>query len=381
LTATHTFCYDIDVGFVTGIVTGNETGNGDQIARAGGCMSGNQRITIADIARMAGVSKQTVSRVINDKPDVAPQTRERIKVIIKSMGYSPDPIARSMKGSTHTLGCITPNLSDFNFSSIVQAAQTEARSHGFLIFSGSAPSEIDVLPLMNEMMARRVDGFLVINPRDDLRYRHFLPLIEAKVPVVYIKNSPHDEPVSAVCMDDFSGGLMATQYLASLGHTSIVTILGPENEECTRDRLGGYRKGLGGAGLQEDQRLIIQGDWTAESGKMAVKKLLDYQVDFTAIFAQNDRMALGAMQILREKGLRIPEDISVIGYDDLPLTAYFTPPLTTIRQPIKKFGQIGAQLLIETINKPGFKPKVVRLDPQLVIRQTCAPFQQKPYPK
>lgn len=340
-------------------------------------MAGNKHITIADVARKAGVSKQTVSRVINDKPDVAPQTRERIKAIIKSMGYSPDPIARSMKGSTHTLGCITPNLSDYNFSSIVQAAQTEASRNGFLIFTGSAPSEIDVLPLLNEMMGRRVDGFLVINPRDDHRYRHLLPLIDAKVPIVYIKNSPIEELVSAVCLDDFTGGLIATQYLVSLGHTSIVIILGPENEECSRDRLAGYRKGLSDAGLQEDQRLILQGDWSAESGKSTVKKLLDYQVSFSAIFAQNDRMALGAMRALRDKGLRIPEDVSVIGYDDLPLTAYFDPPLTTIRQPIEKFGQIGAQLLIETINKPGIEPKVVRLDPQLVVRETCAPLKSK----
>jgi LacI family transcriptional regulator len=257
-------------------------------------MAGNKRITIADVARKAGVSKQTVSRVINDKPDVAQQTREHIKAIIKSMGYSPDPIARSMKGSTHTLGCITPNLSDFNFSSIVQAAQTEARSNGFLDFSRVAPHQrLMYCPLLNEMMARRVDGFLVINPRNDQRYRHFLPLIEAKVPIVYIKNSPKEEPVSAVCLDDFTGGLIATQYLVSLGHTSIVTILGPENEECTLDRLAGYQKGLSDAALQYDQRLILQGDWTAESGKSAVKKLLDYQVSFTAIFAQNDRMALG----------------------------------------------------------------------------------------
>jgi LacI family transcriptional regulator len=340
-------------------------------------MAGNKRITISDVARKAGVSKQTVSRVINDKPDVAPQTRELIKAIIKSMGYSPDPIARSMKGSTHTLGCITPNLSDYNFSLIVQAAQTEARSNGFLFFTGSAPSEIDVLPLLNEMMGRRVDGFLVINPRDDHRYRHFLPLIEAKVPIVYIKNNPLAEPVSAVCLDDITGGLLATQYLVSLGHTSIVTILGPANEECTRDRLAGYQKGLSDAALIFDQRLILQGDWTPESGKVAVNKLLDYQVHFSAIFAQNDRMALGAIRALREKGLHIPGDVSVIGYDDLPLTAYFDPPLTTIKQPIEKFGQIGAQLLIEAINKPGIEPKVVRLDPQLVIRETCAPLQLK----
>jgi len=133
-----------------------------------------KRVTIIDVAEEAGVSKQTVSRVINDRPDVAEDTRGRIKEVIKRLGYRPDPIARSMRGSTHTLGCITPNLSDYNFSSIVQAAQAEARDNGFFLLTGSAQSDVDVLPLLNEFVNRRVDGLLVINPRDDNRYRHFL---------------------------------------------------------------------------------------------------------------------------------------------------------------------------------------------------------------
>lgn len=336
-------------------------------------MANRKRITIADVARNAGVSKQTVSRVINDKPDVAPDTRKRIQSIINAMGYTPDPIARSMKGSTHTFGCITPNLSDFNFSSIVQAAQTEARENGYFFLTVSAPSEFDVRPILDEMMSRRVDGLMVINPRDDNRYRHFLPLIDSGLPIVYVKNTPVHEAVSAVCLDDLTGGFIATNYLISLGHTAIITILGPENEECTQSRLAGYQQALREAGLQHEQGLTIHGDWSASSGKFAIKKLLGYGVHFSAIFAQNDRMALGAIHAIRKAGLRVPQDISVIGYDDLPLTAYFDPPLTTIRQPIDKFGQIGTQLLIEMTKKPDTAPKVVQLDPTLVIRETCAP--------
>lgn len=334
-------------------------------------MIDKRRITIADVAQKAGVSKQTVSRVINERQDVAPETRKRIKALINAMGYAPDPIARSMKGSTHTLGCITPNLSDYIFSAIVQAAQAEARNNGYFILTGSAQSEFDVPPLLNEMLHRRVDGLLVINPRDDYRFRHLLPVIEAETPVVYIKNTPENEPVSAVCLDDLTGGYLATQYLLSLGHKSIVTILGPENEECTKNRLAGYMQALHDLKTGVDQRLILQGDWSAESGKSAISKLMGYQFHFTAIFAQNDRMALGAIRALRENGKKIPEDVSVVGYDDLPLTAYVNPPLTTIRQPIERFGQIGVQLLIEAINKPGTTPRVVSLDPSLIIRETC----------
>ena len=335
-------------------------------------MRHNKRITISDVARQAGVSKQTVSRVINDRPDVAPETRKQIKALIKAMGYEPDPIARSMKGSTLTIGCVTPNLSDFNFSAIVQAAQSEARKNGYFLFTGSAQAEYDVPPLLKEMLNRRVDGLIIINPRDDNRFRHLLPLVESGLPIVYIKNSPIDEPVSAVCLDDLSGGYLATQYLLSLGHKSIVIILGPENEECTKNRLAGYMKALQEAGIEPDQRLIILGDWSAETGKKVIEKFLDYRVGFSAIFAQNDRMALGAMRALREAGFRIPQDVSVIGYDDLPLTAYFDPPLTTIHQPIDMFGQLGVQLLLESIIKPNSETKIIRLDPSLIIRETCA---------
>jgi len=335
-------------------------------------MRNKKRITISDVARQAGVSKQTVSRVINDRPDVAPETRKQIKTLIKAMGYEPDPIARSMKGSTHTFGCITPNLSDYNISAIVQAAQAEARKNGYFILTGSAHTEFDVPPLLKEMLNRRVDGLLMINPRDDNRYRHLLPLVDSGMPIVYIKNSPTNEAVSAVCLDDFKGGYLATQHLLELGHQSIVVLLGPENEECTKNRLAGYMQALGDAEIESDQRLIIQGDWSAKSGETAIKKLLNYEVGFSAVFALNDRMALGAMRALREAGLRIPQDVSVVGYDDLPLTAYFDPPLTTIHQPIEKFGEIGFQLLLDAVNKPDEPPQTIRLDPKLIIRETCA---------
>lgn len=329
-------------------------------------------ITIADVARKAGVSKQTVSRVINGRPDVAPDTRQRIQALIHSMGYEPDPIARSMKGRTHTIGILTPNLLDINFSAIVQAAQAEAHQQGFFTLIASAQNDFDVPPLLNEMLTRRIDGLIVINPRDDNRYRQLLPLIENGMPIVYIKNSPVNERVSAVCLDDVTGGNLATRYLTSLGHKTIAVIIGPENEECTKNRLEGFYNALSEAEIQAEQRLLVQGDWSSQSGSNAVSKLLDYKVDFTAIFAHNDRMAIGAIHCLQKAGLQIPDDVSVVGYDDLPLSAYLNPPLTTIHQPFSDFGKIGVQLLVETIHQSGKTPKIVRLEPSLTIRDSCA---------
>lgn len=340
-------------------------------------MAHNKRVIISDVAKEAGVSKQTVSRVINNRPDVADETRTRIKDIIARLGYHPDPIARSMRGNTHTLGCITPNLSDYNFSSIVQAAQAEARNSGYFILTGSAQSDQDVQPLLNEFMNRRVDGLLVINPRDDNRYLRLLPLIEQGVPVVYIKNTPVDEGVSAVSLDDEVGGYLATFHLIGLGHTNIATIMGLPNEECTKSRLAGFKKAHHEAGLQVNLELIAEGDWSASTGNQAIKDLLANGHPFSAVFAQNDRMAVGAIQALRSAGFKIAEDISVIGYDDIPLSSYFDPPMTTIRQPIEEFGRIGAQLLIEALNNHAFKPRIVRLSPELIIRKTSAPYHHK----
>lgn len=338
-------------------------------------VANKKRVTISDVAEEAGVSKQTVSRVINERPDVAASTRGRIKKVIERLGYHPDPIARSMRGSTYTLGCITPNLSDYNFSSIVQAAQAEARKNGFFLLTGSAQSESDVLPLLNEIMNRRVDGLLVINPRDDERYLHLLPLIEQGIPIVYIKNKPVDEKVSAVILDDETGGYLATRHLIQLGHTKIATIQGLPNEECTKGRLDGFRKAFREAGLPFDPGLIANGNWSASSGNQAVKDLLSMGKDFSAVFAQNDRMAVGAIKALRDSGFKVPEDISVIGYDDIPLSSFFDPPMTTIRQPMEAFGRIGAQILIEALNFPAFKPRIVRLAPELITRKTCSAYQ------
>jgi len=335
----------------------------------------NRRITITDVAKKAGVSKQTVSRVINDRPDVAEETRGRIKTVIKQLGYRPDPIARSMKGITHTFGCITPNLSDFNFSSIVQYAQAEARQAGFFLLTGSANSENDVPALLNEIVNRRVDGLMVLNPRDDKRYSYLLPLVEKNTPVVYIKNTPVDEPVSAVCLDDEMGGYLATDYLLKLGHTRIATILGPRNEQCTQERLIGFQKAYQEADTDYNQATLLQGNWSAASGSSAIKQLLKDKTSFSAVFAQNDNMAVGAIRALRESGLRIPQDVSIIGYDDIPLSSFFDPPLTTIRQPIEQFGRLGAKLLIAAVKDQDFKPQIIRLDPELIIRETCLPYQ------
>ncbi len=331
------------------------------------------QVTIRDVASLADVSYQTVSRVINNSKRVSPATRLKVESAIKELDYRPNAIARSMaRGHTHTLGCISPNLTNYIFARIIESAQTEARRQGFFILTGSAPSEGEVEPLLDEMLNRRVDGFLILNPRDDERYRYLLPLIEKGMPVVYLKNSPKGEDVSSVSCDDQKGGYLATQHLLELGHTSIAIITGPKNEECSQDRLDGYHQALLENGIPPNEMLIVEGDWSAESGGEITQNLLASGEPFTSLFAQNDRMAVGAIRAIRDAGLRVPQDISVIGYDDIPLTSYFDPPLTTIHQPIDDFGRYGAQLLISAVKNEKHKRKQVRLDAQIVKRDSCA---------
>ncbi len=217
----------------------------------------SKRPTIKDVAARAGVSRQTVSRVINDKPEVSPETRARVLAVIQELGYRPSATARSMvTGHTHTLGCITPNLTDFTFASMTESAQAEARHQGYFFLTGSAPTESDVEPLLEELLRRGVDGLLVVNPYADGRHRHLLPLIEKGMAVVYLGNSSRGELVSSVRSNERECGRRATRHLLDLGHTAIATITGPSNEECTPSRLEGYSQALRQAGLAFDPALV-----------------------------------------------------------------------------------------------------------------------------
>jgi DNA-binding LacI/PurR family transcriptional regulator len=202
-----------------------------------------------------------------------------------------------------------------------------------------------------------------------------LPLASAGSPIVYVKNSPRDEPVSSICCDDIDGGYLATRYLLEMGHRQIAVILGLRNEQCTSERLEGYRRALQEAGISPRKELILQGDWSAPSGSSAITQLLDRPQDFSAIFAQNDRMAAGAIQKLREVGYRVPEEISVIGYDNMPLCTLISPTLTTVEQPLDYFGEQASSILINQILKGGSEPLRICAKPQLVIRESVIPYQ------
>ncbi|MFN8433481.1 MAG: LacI family DNA-binding transcriptional regulator [Anaerolineales bacterium] len=326
------------------------------------------RPTIRDVARQAGVSHQTVSRVINGSEDVLPETRAIVEATIEELGYRPSAIARSMaRGLTHTLAIISPNLTDYTFASVIEGAEVEARQHNYFVLSSSASDPKAFQGLVDELVGhRRVDGVIVINPYADERYE-FLP---KDFPVVFVGARSHDENVCSISLDDQKVAYEATQHLISLGHKRIALVTGPMEEDCSQDRLEGFQRALKEAGISFDQSLVFEGDWSASSGSEALMDFVQKGNLPTAVFAQNDRMAMGVMRAARDANLKVPDQLSVIGVDDMPLSSYFDPPLTTMRQDMPLIGQEAIRKLIEIIQNKTVEQTVLKLPAQLVVRQS-----------
>ncbi|MFN8400277.1 MAG: LacI family DNA-binding transcriptional regulator [Anaerolineales bacterium] len=326
------------------------------------------RPTIRDVARQAGVSHQTVSRVINGSDDVLPETRAVVEAAIEELGYRPSAIARSMaRGLTHTLAIISPNLTDYTFASVIEGAELEARQHDYFVLSSSASDPQAFQGLVDELVGhRRVDGLIVINPYADERFE-FLP---KEFPVVFVGARSHDENVCSISLDDEKVAYEATQHLISLGHKRIALVTGPMEEDCSQDRLVGFQRALNEAGISFDQSLMFEGDWSATSGSEALADFVKKGNLPTAVFAQNDRMAMGVMRAARDAELKVPDQLSVIGVDDMPLSSYFDPPLTTMRQDMPLIGQEAIRKLIEIIQNKTVEQTVLKLPAQLVVRQS-----------
>jgi DNA-binding LacI/PurR family transcriptional regulator len=326
--------------------------------------------TLRDVAKKAGVSHQTVSRVINGSADVLPETRALVEAAIKEMGYRPNAIARSMaRGQSHTLACISPNLTDYTFASVIEGAEVEARQHKYFMLSSSASDSESFRELVDELVGhRRVDGLIVINPYADQRFE-FIP---KDFPLVFVGASAHEKNICSVSLDDEKVAYEATRHLIGLGHTSIALITGPMEEDCSQDRTEGYRRALQEAGIPFDETMIIEGDWSATSGQDALLSFIEQGRAPTAVFAQNDRMAMGVMSAAREAGIKVPTQLAVIGVDDMPLSSYFDPPLTTMRQDIPRIGREATRMLLDMIQKKPIQTCDMKLSAELVVRQSTS---------
>lgn len=333
-------------------------------------MAVRSRVTIRDVAARAGVSRQTISRVINGSARVSSSTEERVRAAIVELSYQPNVIARFMaRGRTETLVCLAPNLTDYTFASVIDGAETAVRQHGYYLMSSSAPDVETFALLVTELIGGgHAEGLLIINPFADDRYAH-LPV---DVPAVLIGAFADNRPNSSVSLDDPAAGRMAMEHLLALGHRRIATITGPLVEDCARERLAAYHDAMAETGADIADGWVVEGNWSADAGFQALHAILATGERPTAIFAQNDQMAVGALRAARSHGFDVPHTLSIIGVDDIPLAAHFEPPLTTVHQNFAEIGRTAAQLLIQALEEPTTPPAHVRLPPRLVVRASTA---------
>jgi len=312
-------------------------------------------VNIKRVAQEAGVSTMTISRVMNDPSSVAPETRQRVQEAIHRLGYRPNAIARSLKSKrTHNLGLITVDFIDSFFTQVSAGAEAEARQHGYRIIISSTEhnlrNEYEYVRLLAE---QRVDGILLV--RDSILMEndpiHSLP--DPGVPIITTGYKSPDVSLSTVDIDNVDGAYKATQFLLENGHRCIAMIAGPNGYKAAQDRSRGYQMALQEAGVSYDPDLIINGDsWRSHDGLGAMRLLLEKGKPFSAVFTQSDELAFGAIRAMRQAGLHIPQDVSVIGYDDIAVTEYYDPPLTTMRQAIREVGIQAARMLIQQIEDP-----------------------------
>jgi DNA-binding LacI/PurR family transcriptional regulator len=332
-----------------------------------------RRATIRDVASHAGVSHQTVSRVINGNPNVAELTREKVLATISTLGYVPSPMARGLiSNRTHSIGIVAEDISDQTFARWVAGAERAARARGYYLMIGSVEPEDDERGYLRLMLERRVEGLLLARPSVLVAMSELEPVMAAGVPIVSVGTSYPGG--IAVDVDNRQGGYDATTHLIEHGHRAIATILGPADWPSTAARQEGYRAALHDAGIPYDESLVAQaGGWGLESGSAAAAVLRQAGTEYTALFAHSDLIAFGAMRELRLAGLSVPEDVSVVGYDDLPVAEYVDPPLTTVHQPMEELGALAATLLLDQLAGDGSPQERMRLLPaQLVPRESVA---------
>lgn len=326
--------------------------------------------TIREVAESAGVSYATVSHVINNTRVVSPETRERVLAAMSALNYRPNALARSLrKGTTNTIGLVLPDSANPFFAEISRSIEDEAFNKGYSVFLCN--TELDIqreLFYVDVLSKKQVDGIIFVAAGDQADSLDFL--LRQNMPVVMIDRNVPNVEVDAVLPDHQLGGFLATQHLLSLGHERIACIAGPSSITPSAERITGYRNALEQAGVRYDESLVIRGDYHAQSGMDITNSLLKMDPRPTAIFALNDLMALGALRAAAEAGCRVPRDLAVVGYDDLELSQFTNPPLTTIAQPKNEIGKQAVNLLVSRMFQKERAPSRLVLPPELIIRRS-----------
>lgn len=335
-------------------------------------MARNRNVTIREVARAANVSVSTVSRVLNNKGDVAQETYERVRAVIEELGYTSSLAARSMRSRrTGVIGLIMPDVEDPYAFQIMRGINRAIAQYGYDLILYTSGSTKKVSPPEREkryvsLLDSITDGVLIVTPATTT--------FPTSSPVVVIDPNIDEPECHAVIATNYAGALAVMDYLIGLGHRRIGFIGGRPELKSAIQRLQGYQDGLRKAGIPLDPDLIQNGDYTQEAGFVGAQRLLHLPNPPTAIFAANDQTAFGVIQAARQMGLEVPQDLSVVGFDNLPETAYFNPPLTTVDQSIDKMGYVATEILIGLIRGESPDSLLYEIPTRLIIRESCRPL-------
>ena len=325
---------------------------------------------IRDVAREAGVSYQTVSRVLNDSPSLRPETRDRVLAVIERLGYRPNQAARALVTSkSRVIGVlVATRAAAYGVQTILYEIEDAARDAGYTIAIATTPSdESSVRQALSQLEGQSVEAVVVVAPQ--ARVFDLLASTPLRVPLVMIDSQRRDLGHS-IAVDQFEGARLATRHLIELGHRSIVHLAGPQDWNEAEERMRGFLAEMSDADMPTVAPVL--GDWTADTAYEVGLKLLAHR-EFTAVFASNDQMALGLIHAANDLGLSVPGDLSVVGFDDIPEAKHFTPPLTTVRQDFALLGRRAIDILVADIEGSDAPPEAVFEIPELVIRASTAP--------
>ena len=336
------------------------------------------RSTIKEVASVAGVSTQTVSRVINQRPDVSPETRERVQHVISQLGYRPSALARSLiQQRSYTLGVVTAGLRFIGPSRTLSGITSAAEEKGYSLLLKELPQfdTTDITPIFQALHDRHVDGIIWAVPevgqnRDWINHSS----LETGTPMVYLAMEPRND-ILVVSINNFLGARLAVSHLLEQGYRHIGHVAGPMDWWEAQQRMTGWKDTLRDAGIESKNDHWAEGNWSSASGAQAIEKLFVRYPQMDSVFVGNDQMALGVMQVATQKGLLIPDDLGIVGFDNIPESAYFSPPLTTIQQDQYGIGKVAVEQIIQIIesNLEGLELLTSNsfvLSPTLIVRQS-----------
>lgn len=328
---------------------------------------GQGKATLAMVAEAAGVSPSTVSRILNGTAKVSSDKSSAVRAAIESLGFSPNPVARGLAGGrTASIGVLTQTVSSPFYGEAHLGIEAALREEGYIpLFVSGHWMESEEKKALDELMSRRVDGVIVLAGRLSDR---MLQAYARQVPLVMLGRAVTGSRIESLCFDNRTGAMMATRHLIEMGHRRIAYITGDTDHDDALERLEGYRDGMRQAGLPMESKLIVKGDFTEQGGMLAVNRLLDAGIPFTAIACSNDQTAIGALLALNRRNIRVPDDVSIIGFDDVAPARFSIPPLTSIHLSIYQAGEAAARKMLGLLR--GEASAELLPGPRLAIRES-----------